>query len=358
MNEIKSEDFLFLHSSSALSAALFKFYNETMDKYTVDTKEDEELSFIDKTGEVFFPIKNNNLKEEDLFAFLNTDELHYEEKPKSTEYDYFKRNFISDNLIHFKFDDKKINIIDFLCEASQDSNIYGILIERDEEILNPFHPLISIAILQGHIKLPTEGIIYIFQYSDKIKEISEFIENQFDKHFMNLFEHYSTKKLTKTSVRSTKCDIDKSLIINTIFNIKENINMLDNYSFKLNHTDHSLKNYDGILIPVHVVADGSLRPYYGNILLKIENNKIFGTSNVPFSSGNLQTSRCRIVAEGSGICTGNYNKMTRSGWLSLSRLNATSMFDNNIIFGEDHEIKRYVEKCKEISSEIFKNLKK
>jgi hypothetical protein len=375
---------------STLSYALCSSLSDIVEQNTLNESLDDNVTFFDeKKGDIYIPLTKKfwrsqitDKKFPNFFPIsqgkendLDPDDADYGGTINSNT---FRRDYLKDQITTISFN-KSLNLNIFLEQISNNENIYGVLIENtansksntNKYMFNPLHPINAFMVLTGLIKLPEEGNLHIFEYNDySMEQLKEFKDNgnleanieKYQSDYNNLFSTISPFILDEKMIINQKAEVDDydvTSIIDSPF--LEAIDVEVNITKKTVLSDGYSK-IKSMVIPTQMLASGIATPYYGLILVNkpTDYENLSGMQLSPMITGNINSSFRSTYKEqlnftcSGNICTGSQNPSTRKGWLTLSKVNLSSMFFDDII--DSRHVLQFATASKSVSNKIWKTI--
>jgi hypothetical protein len=333
----------------------------------------KETQFVNDIGDIYFPMdtrisfsEKNSVSagikvpsftedwDDDIIACSNND---------------FNDHFIKNNITTINFN-KSIYLPTLLKQLVEDETIYGVIIQHEKYMINPFHPLIAFAISSGLMEYPDEGQLHIFEWSrysqdfwkdERRKDVRErrvkFYEQSYTKLF-GVFDH-----LVRTPVKEQHRVIIQPEVEDKLIDSP----LLEDVDVKIGvdiNQSTSTNGIYGLIIPTQLAISSIATPYYGLMFI---DNPISGSRTgynlSPMMSGNINQGFDDEIEDfhdlynhaGSGnICTGNASPSNPVGWFTLSKININSMFGPNII--SQNGLIEFVQTSKKIASLMWRDI--
>lgn len=200
-------------------------------------------------------------------------------------------------------------------------NFYGAIlrdVKNKDIILNPFHILTALSIMNDNNYMDRNYNIIIYAYEDR-----------------NKINIYTQTKIASTEKINNNIDALMKLYVNkipTIIKITQSSNAkltdeiieIETQVKKLKDEDPDARHY---IVAHQLLTKGVLAPYYGTSLIKIQNdNEVRGFKLTPFGSCNIAKGN-RIEPSYNSVCTGSLANQTLNGLRSLSHVNLNSPYD-------------------------------
>jgi len=287
----------------------------------------------------------------------------------------FRRQFLEDGITTIEYNEN-LFLPTFLKNLSAEKNVYGVIVEKQEEgqsrnskfIFNPLHPLNAFLLSAGIIELPSSGKIHIFEFNERAQRYNASNEQKINRWEERLKDDYgkvfsyAPHILKGRFMQSQNASIpssEVSALIDDPFLESINANIqLD----KIVDDGVDEKLVSSLIIPTQFAIDGMVTPYYGMIFIKdVLEDGMRGYNLSPMYSGNINQSFSSDSYESSrrngsrrNICVGSESLHSTRGWFTLSKININSMFFNDII--DMNQVLAFVEASKRLSNIIWEGI--
>ena len=364
------------------------FYNiaAKRERFLVNSKKIEDNANREEEKEIFFT--KAEFKDEMIFALNDKEYIKDIRKVIHDENDTSKFNhfFDTNNAKIYTFSSTVIEAIEVIYDmlkSDEDNEIYGVLIQTGSHYYNIMHP-IQLFLMSKMNSIAFDQIVKVHVYSmkannhfendfrDEIKEkFRFFLEDMIaDIHIAQDCNTINVKKDLNFLIKSTQIaeNLDlrfvglanKDNFVESTFNdivskIKYNKTVHLNYVNDLyieigtNSIKYENKN---IYVPVNIINEGVIYPYFGLVGIKISNNQVLGGIQLsPFLSPNIGEPKEGRESDVMSVCTGDLSNRRQKGWKTLTHANLLSPYFKNVIQENTAEI--WHEVCRELSMEIM-----
>ena len=203
------------------------------------------------------------------------------------------------------------------------NNFAGALLSIGSEIVNPLHPLTALALIEQfqdsyiHVKLA------IYSYNNERDLLDDEYHShkadleKIEKNITNLIRTFNTDSVTEET---------KKIIIST--EIEEN-------KVKCVSREKYADGSNMFIIPIGLLTDGVVMPYYGTALLHRNYTKLNGLNLSPMRSANIGTEGLSVLTNEPvkfrSTCTGSTPPLTYNGMRTLSHANLSSPLNREIL---------------------------
>ena len=359
---------------SVLSYSILNSVAEVITENTFEKMESDNYQFASSEGDLYLPLETeldyvNDRGRKEMPTFFK-EGINTEIQMMS--YNDFVDNYISGNITTIAYN-KSIFLPTLLRQLAEGDKTYGCIIQLDDYMLNPLHPLVAFSIMSNLLEIPDEANLHIFEWSgfsmDKINQIStsdnnanhKFYEKEYGKIFDLMSFLIKKPSIQKQTAKVQDRDIENILRSPLLEDINARINININTSDGGGATPNNIKS---IIVPTQLAIGNIATPYYG--LLWLDNPQesaptgynvgpaMSGNLNMPFGDPIYQS----LVSNASpgNVCCGSRSANTHRGWSTLSKVNINSMFDRHII--DSKSILPFVEASKRISAAIWSGIEK
>jgi len=371
-----------MRAASLFDLTLRTEINDILDA-SIGEAEISKNMYGDDNGNLYFPIGANSPLEnfnKDDYSFER--DWHYEDESGYTEERSFITSALSNDIKTFDYDldNPNFDISKFLHTLALSPDFYGCLIKDNDKsdfLINPLHPLTALSIKLGQIKLPKNGKVIVFEFSESYKRV---IENSnlgpAYSDMMNILDFDNTSALLNSQIgNALPANIKNNAdALNNFFNLKNTwINyiklspyfvgkMVTERVLNVDREDYfnqltyigEIKNLKEIgdvtftekilqsekpkflVIPLQAMVSSVATPYYGiSIVNKPTTDNISGFNAGIMLSGNIKS---RNYGETGSVCTGSMPSTNATGWLTLNRVNISSMWYSEIINTNNHTL--------------------
>ena len=288
--------------------------NEEFDDFKKNNSESTtQIEIVSKTGDVVVPFEDNEDSLKGLFQRIFLNKFQIGNDRIFLDKSKFYNEIISNDILEtgkIKFEDG----FELLKDLINEENFAGCNFINDEKVMNISHPIVLAEIVKNFNQYKNiEGnfIFYSFNESDditkKIPELTESVKRD-------------VEWIIKISSEFANSDL-KSVcnIINERRNFELNqISFLDAY-IEVNEE----VEVDYNIIPLQILSQGEIAPYFGMALITVNETTVKGCSHFSSLTGN--------ISNDGTVCCGDKNNRTLEGWRTLSKINANSMYFQNII---------------------------
>ena len=223
-------------------------------------------------------------------------------------------------------------------QDTDELNIYGMMINLGgDSRINPLHPFVANAIVNGSITLPEtfEVIIYEMQKPKKIgkKGLEDHVTGVVNLvNFINQ-NGQSAKEVIKP----------KNPLYADIRNLVSSSNMMD-FTVEFDSKESALM--PNVLIPVQFAANSIITPYYGVVQSIYDGSKYNSAQCSPMFSGNIQSSSTRL----GGTCTGDLSNSRYSSLRVLNGFNLSSAYFTTTV---NNSVFHWIKACQLVSIELL-----
>lgn len=344
--------------ASLLAYSLVDLAKDLVEKNTFDEISNAGVKFISKNGDIYLPY-GEKLNFQIHHSFFGESKFQ-----GSEEISLFSERAISRQVTTVGYKKGSIDINALLGDFASNPRVYGVVIQKNDFIINPLHPAVAFLIISGLLDLPEEGNIHVFEFSDaglaKYDSASEEVVRQIENDFYEVIN--TSPKLMKTSsLVHQVASVDSGAVEKLLH--QPFIDRLD-FNVKLNR-DYDGKTPEGVeslLIPTQLIMFGVVLPYYGMIYIENPTNpSIRGYSLSPMASGNINQrassstfSNFASSGDEKNVCVGDANSISSKGWLTLSKVNANSMYYPNIIHTDG--VFALIKAAKNVAAQIWSTL--
>lgn len=345
--------------TSVLSMALMKSASECIQTNTYEEKSDQQVQFISNDGDIYLPF-NKKLDWRDNNTFNNKRDIDFNRQRAST-FDSFIDIYVSREVTTVHYKEGALDLNQLLKDLALDDSIYGVIIQTENYMVNPLHPMLSFMVTSGYLELPKEADIHIFSFSKRGAEEMELIEDdlisKIEKDYENFFVESSNliKKevVVKQKAKISSEEVDRIIEYPFIDRIDTNIKIT-----REERSDENTSLVKSLVIPCQIAIGAMAHPYYGMAYIDNPGNtNITGYSLGAMFTGNIKQSTAqnwgRMVASAGydNVCTGSNNSTSRTGWFTLSRVNLSSMYYSDIIV--DEQVFEFIKASKNIAAQIW-----
>ncbi len=352
---------------SVLSYSLLNSAADVIKSNTFEKMDENNFPFVSQDGDIYFPLETK-LKFGSSGGGTEIPTFYEDQnaRVKLLDYGEFKDYYIDRNITTVSYD-RSLHMPTFLRQLSEKKEIYGVIIEKGDYMLNPLHPLVAFSAMSNLLEIPDKANLHIFEWSkealDKMdRGASDYNIDFYEKEYKQTFDALSflIKKpvMQKQKANLREQDIEKILQSPLIEDINSKIDL------HLSEGITSSQDIKSILVPTQLAIGNIATPYYGILWLKKPVDGGTGYNMTPMLSGNLNQSSEGIESfndlishTGSGnICTGSENSQNHRGWSTLSKVNINSMFNQHIV--DSKKVLPFVQASKKISSAIWGAIEK
>lgn len=223
------------------------------------------------------------------------------------------------------------------------NNFYGAVLRKGATIINPFHVLSAISLLNSDKAQKATYSISLYFYTDRagaddIYKTAIACEEGMKKNIDNLILSYSNRLSTQIKVED-KSSMDRHGVVNIKYR-----------EGKHPDEDPSKTHY---IVTHQIVTQGIIAPYYGTSIIDKGVSDSRGIHVSPMRSCNISQSSSTTPSrkqEYGSVCTGRLSKTTLTGLRSLTHSNLSSPYNpNNLMPG----FMKYVDLMIEKSIEIY-----
>jgi hypothetical protein len=356
-----------LNNRQNLEQLLFKAEAENMyDMYSSSEDMQESDSNIHERNEMIFTTKYDT---EECQSLLSTAKLmqdkHLYRENKLFDGKKFHVEIMSTSLeIDGKYNfTNAMNIIGHIFLEMKDT-LYGVLLydNKDKSIFNPLHPLLALEFAKQN---PTsEYTIFVFSNKNISGDImipsrSE-SDNARSRAVDNIIKQLSL--YTNRGSISAKSTIEESKQ-DWISRVSDNPNAKLKISNQY-YADKNNNNDEIYIVPQQILTKGTVIPYYGTSLIKVntkgERRTTEGTHLSPMTSANIANAWCEsdnneldnVIFD--SVCTGRLDNTSVTGLLSLNHCNLSSPYREGHILM--HGWSEYAQECVRIAISAYKDL--
>ncbi len=318
--------------------------------------------FGDDDGNIYFPMSRsfNELKTE--FGDFSFDrDFQMNSSSTSISMETFRSDFLESEVKTIAYTKKDIDLDKFLANIYKEPSIYGVLIQsnrRSDYLINPLHPLVAMSIKMGQLSLPEKGKIIVYSYRSPRMEENDFqpsrafseIRTEDDLHnFLNNHQNYSKIfdvyqkliQLSKYFVTHVKVETELETNMDEYYDlISESVDFISQLYLvrKIHFTEKSTQEkIQSMIVPFQAAISNMATPYYGvGFIDNPTSSENKGYNIGIMASGNLRHERADFSDV--SVCTGSRPRSKPTGWLTLSRVNLSSMWYANIITNDKKKI--------------------
>lgn len=338
----------------AYNSSIFNSYIEMIEKYAGNTQDEtiDTDNSINYDFEVVVPLEPNDNFLKLISKMTHISDISLTSKANNRGIcsyieDFSGFLFESGNTIELG-DMLFFDAIKF-CETLSKENIDGffglLLMDSYGKIINPFHPLISLAIQKEFSRNSSSHIFrekfrtIVFSLNTERKNIfNEFSKDAYANTIIDNIAHQmicydeAISIVNRKTVSSNVADLIQSAK-NGIF---QSINLLSELKYKSNHNIEMKGLEFGMLVPVQIAVKGIAMPWYGSVVAyrgRPNNGSLdtYGVQLSPFLSANVGFSGNELTKKETvfdGVCCGNYDKTKPEGIYTLNRANFDSALNN------------------------------
>jgi len=284
-------------------------FQDLKESLTSPTGEVEAIDIVNEKGDIIIPSKINA----EAFKSLQDEFDERLDSGLSTNYIYASNLFegISDRVKTLRNVDEEKGlefIFKTLIQRADDNMFAGLLIIKDDFVLNASHPFNMYLLKEELIELPETFDVFVFEFKDERNLSDRLIESAYNMHY--LYQSLFLSEAIVDAEYSIKLERE-SKDFDKIFTIQET----DAY---LEFRKNSSIDFETILFPLQVLSKGELVPYMGWGAIDKDINSIDLFGNL---SGNLRGYHYSNAQE---VCTGSKSNRNIEGWYTLSKINYSS----------------------------------
>lgn len=299
--------------------------------------------FVDSN--VLYQVLSNSSALQDLIKTSWYTQNEY--APDNIKYEHYKRYFqdVTANIIKVNSTHSLKDALQLIVDTHQlmGPTFAGALLVHGESIINPFHPLVALSLLDTDPAIHYKVIVYA--YSDR----------------PNLDRIYSTHLASRSAMHKNINDLIRTFtsrnkhrnveVVNT--DVSSPTNITQSYRIEKQPGEDLEREY---YITAHqVMTKGIVAPSYGTSIIRMGNTESTDTDGVsctPFRSANISSVNRQKdqVPQYNSVCTGGLSNSTFTGLRSLTHSNHSSPYTD---FTLEQGALAYADMCIAKSIEIY-----
>ncbi len=352
---------------SVLTYSLMNSLKELTEANTFSTTDTGKVQFVNDIGDIYFPMDTNmKMKGQSSPGIEMPDFIRdWDEELGAMEYPIFIDIYLNDNVTTINYN-RSMYLPTLLSQLADNEKVYGVIIQNEKYMINPFHPLVAFAITTNMMQYPDEGQLHIFEWSDYVerqisrptrdaKKAEETFEKKYEKIF-ETFDHLIKRPMQEKHKASVNSSEVEALVS---FPLLEDLDLEIKVEINQNGSSDGIKS---ILVPAQLAIGDTAIPYYGLMFIDHPRNSGKGFNLTGMMSGNLNqgfddidTFYDSVNYPSSGnVCTGSESASNPKGWFTLSKVNINSMFGQRII--SENDLVPFATVSKNIAGTIWKGI--